>query len=114
MSPDNHSDGDKALQRRAVTPPVHADGAPTTMAALQVEFDHGVGLTAGQGSDPQVVLDWSDDGGRRWSGERWAAIGRIGEYRRRAVWRRLGGFRSRAFRLTYSEPTPFTIQGVDP
>lgn len=112
MSLETHSDGGKALQRRAISPPVHADGAPVFLASLQVAFEQGVGLTDGQGSDPHVVLDWSDDGGRSWSSERWAAIGRIGEYHRRAVWRRLGRFRSRSFRLTYSEPTPFAIHGA--
>lgn len=69
-------------------------------------------IEADQGSDPQVVLDWSDDGGKTWSNEHWAGIGKIGEYRKRAVWRRLGRFRHRVFRLTYSEPTKFTIYGA--
>lgn len=112
MSLDNHSDGGKALQRRAISPPVQAEGAQVFLSSLQVAFEHGAGLTSGQGADPQVVLDWSDDGGRSWSSERWASIGRIGEYRKRAVWRRLGRFRSRSFRLTYSEPTPFAIHGA--
>ncbi len=113
MSLDNHSDGGNALQRRAISPPVHADGKPVLMSRTQIEFEHGVGLTEGQGEDPRVVLDWSDDGGKTWSNEHWAAIGRIGEYRKRALWRRLGRFRSRSFRLTYSEPTKFTIYGAN-
>ena len=112
MNLDNYSDGGNALQRRAISPPVHGDGERVALARAQVEFEHGVGLTSGQGSDPQVVLDWSDDGGKTWGNERWAAIGRIGEYRKRAVWRRLGQFRGRSFRLTYSEPTKFTIYGA--
>ncbi len=114
MSLDNHSDGGTALQRRAISPPIHAGGAPLFLPELSVVFDHGVGRSEGHGDDPQVVMDWSDDGGRTWSNERWAAIGRTGEYTRRAVWRRLGRFRSRCFRLTYSEPTPFAIHGGMP
>lgn len=113
MSLENHSDGTNAMQRRAISPPLHADGKPVFLGQVQVEFEQGVGLTDGQGNDPRVILDWSDDGGRTWSNERWAAIGKLGEYRKRAIWRRLGSFRSRAFRLTYSEPTPFTIHGVN-
>lgn len=114
MRPDIHSDGSTAMQRRAISPPIDAGGVPLFLPELSVRFDHGVGRSEGQGADPQVVLDWSDDGGRTWSNERWAAIGRIGEYEKRAVWRRLGRFRSRSFRLTYSEPTPFAIHGVAP
>lgn len=112
MSLENHSDGTNALQRRAISPPVHDDGNLVSMSDLQVHFEHGVGLTAGQGSDPRVILDYSVDGGQTYGNEIWGSIGKIGEYLKRAVWRRLGRFRQRNFRLTYSEPTPFTIYGA--
>ena len=114
MSLDHHTDGGNALRRRAISAPVAAAEGHVFLPALELRFEFGAGLTDGHGADPQVVLDWSDDGGRNWSAERWAALGRIGEYRRRAVWRRLGRFRSRSFRLTCSEPVPFAIHGVAP
>lgn len=113
MSLANHDDGGNALQRRVISPPIEAGGNRVSMSNLQVHFEHGVGLTSGQGSDPQVILDWSDDGGKTWSNEKWASIGKIGEYLKRAIWRRLGSFRYRVFRVTYSDPTPFTVYGAD-
>lgn len=112
MSLENYSDGTVALQRRAIGPPDHRDGAATTSPGIQVHFEHGAGLTSGQGSDPQVVLDWSNDGGHTYGNQRQAAVGKIGEYRKRAVFRRTGRYRERVYRLTYTEPTKFTIYGV--
>ena len=113
MSLDNSADGATALQRLAVSQPIHADGDWMTIPHIQVHFEHGVGLTSGQGSDPQVMMDWSNDGGFTYGNERLAAIGKIGERRKRAVWRRTGRFRERVFRLKYTEPTAFTIYGAN-
>jgi hypothetical protein len=81
--------------------------------ALEIEFEAGVGLITGQGSDPQAMLDWSDDGGHTWSSESWASIGTtvggIGEYTKRAIWRRLGISRNRIYRLTMTDPVKFVV-----
>jgi hypothetical protein len=39
----------------------------TAQHSLQLNCETGVGLNLGQGSDPQVMLRWSDDGGHTWS-----------------------------------------------
>jgi hypothetical protein len=65
----------------------------------------GVGLSgspAADGADPQVWLSWSDDGCRTWGNEHARSVGRIGEYRNRAIWRRMGRARTRAYRLRTS------------
>ena len=111
MSLDNYADGSNALQRRVITPPLHMNGVKVSMSEIQIHFEAGIGLTSGQGSDPQVMLDWSDDGGKTYSNEKWRSIGKIGEYRKRTIWRQLGAFRKRNFRFTYTEPTKYTIYG---
>ena len=40
--------------------------------------------------DPQVMMDRSRDGGHTFTDERWREMGKIGEYYRRAIWRRNG------------------------
>jgi hypothetical protein len=72
-------------------------------------METGVGLADGQGSSPQIMLSWSDDGGKTWGNERWASAGRIGEYRHRVRWYRLGAFRQRVLRVQVSDPVPITI-----
>lgn len=76
---------------------------------LKIDLESGVGLVSGQGSDPQVMLRWSNDGGRTWSHEHWVSAGKIGAYRYRARFQRLGRGRDRVFELVVSDPIPARI-----
>ena len=78
---------------------------------LQVEFTPGVGLQFGQGSNPQAMLRWSDDGGFTSSSEHWVSIGKVGLTKFRALWRMLGHARDRVWELNYSDPTARDIIG---
>jgi hypothetical protein len=71
---------------------------------LQIQFQPGVGLQIGQGADPQAMLRWSDDGGSTFSSIHTASIGRVGKYKNRAIWRRLGQARDRIFEVTVTDP----------
>lgn len=71
---------------------------------LQVQFQPGVGLQIGQGSDPKAMLRWSDDGGFTWSNEHWQGIGKVGQYKHRAIWRQLGQARDRIYEVSVSDP----------
>ncbi len=77
--------------------------------SIQVDFETGVGLTSGQGSNPLVQLRWSDDGGRSWSNWHNRTLGAIGEYRTRVIWRRLGQSRSRVWSIRGSDPVRIAI-----
>jgi len=81
----------------------------STMAALQVVFEAGTGLITGQGSAANVMMQYSDDGGKTWSNEAWRSIGAIGRYKHRSIWRRLGKFRSRIFRWVVSDPIKVVV-----
>ena len=63
----------------------------------------------GLGVDPQAVLEFSSDGGHTWSHELWAGVGRLGEYKKRLLWRRLGSFRDRVFKVTITDPIPVRL-----
>jgi hypothetical protein len=79
---------------------------------LQIDCETGVGLDGvGQGTNPQLMLRWSDDSGGTWTGERWAPLGRIGEGRARVVFRRLGRSRARIYEVSVSDPVPVTLLG---
>ena len=68
-------------------------------------MEAGVGATSGQGSDPQLRLSYSDDGGRIWSNETNRSYGKIGEYYSLSIWRRTGQFpRHRVLRFISTEP----------
>jgi hypothetical protein len=76
---------------------------------FQIQFQPGVGLNNGQGSDPQAMLRWSNDGGSTWSNEHWVTIGAMGRYQNRAIWRRLGWSRDRIFEVAVSDPVKTVI-----
>jgi hypothetical protein len=80
-------------------------------ASLQVEFTPGVGLQTGQGSDPQAMLRFSDDGGFTWSNEIWVTIGKVGETKNRAMWFLLGEARDRIWELSFTDPVQRDIIG---
>jgi hypothetical protein len=88
----------------------------TAQHSLQLDLETGVGLNTGQGNDPQVMLRWSDDGGHTWSNEHWVSIGKIGEYYRRAIWRRLGmtmKLRDRVYEISGTDPVKIAIVGAE-
>jgi len=109
LSLDCYDDAGDVIQRIATSPPLFDGQARITMSRLVLEMESGVGLITGQGSQPQAMLSWSDDGGRRWTAEHWQSIGTIGDTLYRVVWRRLGQFRSRVFRLMISDPIKVVI-----
>jgi hypothetical protein len=81
-------------------------------SALQVDLESGVGLATGQGSDPQIMMQASGDGGHTWGPERWRSMGKIGEYKARARWLRCGSARDFVFRLRISDPVKRVILGA--
>jgi hypothetical protein len=67
------------------------------------------------GTNPQIMLRWSDDGGHTWSNERWVSMGKIGEYGKRVLWRRLGmtqKIRDRVYEISGTDPVPIYIMGA--
>lgn len=80
------------------------------ISRLLVDIESGVGSAAG--SEPKALLAWSDDGGHTWSNNYEVSMGKIGEYKKRAVWRRLGYSRDRVFRLTMADACKKVVIGA--
>lgn len=106
----NDEDGETIAVQIAL-PTLEAGRSRVTMYALEVYCETGVGLNSGQGSDPQIMLQYSDDGGRTYSNELWRSLGEIGKYKTRAIWRRLGQFRQRQIVLTITDPVRKLVMG---
>lgn len=79
-----------------------ADAQPVRMSTLQVVMETGVGLV--DGTDPQILMSYSDDGGRTYTNDREGSIGVIGAYRKRVKWQKLGRFYQRVVRLRIASP----------
>lgn len=106
---DTHTDNGEVITRLRRGPVFSDKNNRIFFNRLEILFEAGVGLITGQGSNPQAMLRWSDDGGYTWSNERWTAIGAIGQRRWRAVWNQLGGSFARVFEVSVSDPVPITI-----
>lgn len=76
---------------------------------FQLDLQTGQGAITGQGQSPQIMLEWSDDGGHTWSNEHWVMASQLGQYKARAIWRRLGRSRDRIFRVTVSDPVAWNL-----
>ena len=64
--------------------------------------------------EPTVRLTWSDDGGRTFSDEIFRTLGKIGNYKRRCIWYRLGRApRYRIFRFEFSDKFKFSATRLD-
>jgi len=89
--------------------PIYALGQRAFHDRFEIVLETGVGATTGQGSDPKIMLQYSDDGGKTWQSMPDKTFGPLGEYLDRCVWYNLGSARKRAYRAACSDPVPITI-----
>lgn len=109
LDPNNYTDNGQKVRRLRRCPHIVTDLQRQFFDELQIQFQPGVGLQAGQGQNPQAMLRWSNDGGSTWSNEYWVGIGKVGRYYNRAIWRRLGWSRDRIFEVVVTDPVKAVI-----
>jgi len=109
VSQSQYTDDGQMVRRVRRCPHITTDLQRQYFAELQIQFQPGVGLSVGQGENPQAMLRWSDDGGFTWSNENWVSIGTQGSYYARAMWRRLGWARDRVFEVVITDPIKAVI-----
>lgn len=109
MSPNQFTDNGQIIIREVITRHVLSNFNRIRISLLYLDMDVGVGLQTGQGSSPQIMLQYSKDNGRTWSAERWATLGPVGLYLTRVIWRRFGSTRDATFRIRMSDPVKFVI-----
>lgn len=98
------------ISRVKTSMPFSSEGLPLFSDEVRLTMEAGVGLTTGQGSDPVVRMDYSDDGARTFSSEFSRSFGKIGEYQSLPTWRRMGRIpRHRVMRFTMTDPVKFVI-----
>jgi hypothetical protein len=66
-----------------------------------------------QGQNPVLMMRYSDDSGHSWCSERSDSIGKIGETKKRVIFRRLGSSRNRVYEIKVSDPVKVTILGAE-
>lgn len=109
LSPNVFSDWGDVLRLSCTAPAISVLNQRLTLNRVELVFEQGVGLPMGQGSDPQVMLRFSKDGGRTFGPEKWRSLGKMGEFRRRAVWNRLGQARDWVPEYAITDPVRRTL-----
>jgi hypothetical protein len=109
LSPTTYDDWGTIQRMEWTYQPVYANANLAFHDRLEVVMETGVGLTAGQGSDPEIMMDVSDDGGRTWEALPNMKIGKIGEHNTKVVWPQLGSSEDRVYRGAISDPVKATI-----
>lgn len=110
LDPSVYTEYGDPIKTILVSPPIHADGLIVFMDKFEIDIEAGVGLPNGQGSDPQIMLDWTDDGGHTFSApQEWRSMGKLGEFTTRVRWEGLGWFIQRSLRITIADPVKRVI-----
>jgi hypothetical protein len=106
-----YTDNDAPITRERTAPHVSSEG--NRIAIPKVTFDVEVGIGRPSGSvdaiDPQLMFQYSKDGGHTWSNWKQKSLGKQGEYRTRVDFRRLGLFRDYVARVRVTSPVPVTL-----
>ena len=109
MSSTTYTDNGMMIQRQLRMKHIFKNNQQVSIGRLWVDFETGVGVATGQGSNPQVMMRYSKDGGHSYSAELWRSLGAIGKYLTRAIWHRLGRARVWVFEVTVSDPVKVVI-----
>lgn len=111
LDPTVYTDNGTAIAREIISRPIFTEGQ-LAISRFWLDMETGVGLTTGQGSNPQVMLSWSKDGGHSFGNEVWRSFGAIGNYTARAYWNRLGSPKegmSWVFKVSITDPVKVAI-----
>lgn len=97
-------------------PPVTGDaiGAPDnqiTVSGATIFMQTGVGLSLGQGSDPVIMCEFSQEGGEIYGAQSHVSIGVMGEYKKKVRFDDFATGYQINMRLMCSDPVPLTIWG---
>jgi hypothetical protein len=118
LDPENYTDNGQNIRRVRRCPHLVTDFQRQYFDELQIQFQPGVGVQGittpplnleTEGANPQAMLRWSNDGGSTWSNEHWSALGKVGKYQNRIIWRRLGWARDRIYEVVVTDPIKAVI-----
>jgi hypothetical protein len=111
---DTYTNNGDSIRRERVTGSVHgglvgAPGARLQMSKAKFIMETGVGLIDGQGDNPRIMIEYSDDGGRTFQHGAWPRVGRLGEFTLQVEFFNLGTFYDRIFRISTSDNVNYSI-----
>jgi len=112
LNKDTHTEYGDPIFRQKTSMPFQQDQLRMFISEIKATMESGVGTI--DGLDPQLGLEYSDDGARTWTNKRPRSYGKIGKYNKIPSWRRQGRApRSRVIRLTTTEPVKSHLLRLD-
>jgi len=112
LDAERYTDDRAAITREITSRHVFQDFSNLSLWELRLDAEVGAGLSTGQGSDPQVMLQVSKDGGHTWGNELWRDLGAQGEYKKPVTWKRLGAAEDWTFRFRVADPVKVVLLNV--
>jgi hypothetical protein len=114
---DTYTNNGEEIIRVRDTGPLHgglinAPGKTVEMNRFELIMQTGTGILTGQGSDPVVMLSFSDDGGQTFGTEIWGNVGKMNAKQWKVEWFNLGSFESRIIRVKTSDPVYYSIHSA--
>lgn len=110
IDPDALTENGSPIEREIIGETIASqDESFIPIDCLRVDMETGVGTTSGQGVNPQIALSISRDNGKTWGPDMWKTAGKIGEYRTRVEWRRLGTPRYFTPKIRITDPVKTVV-----
>lgn len=107
--------GDPILRFRDSAPitgqAIGLPGHRVIVGSLRLDMQVGVGLAAGQGSDPEIMFEVSGDGAKSFSGQEQVSMGEMGAYGQRVNCDKFWSGQSIVYRLLCSDPIYWSFWG---
>jgi hypothetical protein len=109
LSRNTYTDAGQPIIRKRTTSIFESNMKQIGVDSIEVRINCGQALPTGQGSNPQMMLRYSNDGGYTWSYELWRSIGDTGQYANRVIWNRLGTHKEWLLEFTFTDPIDYSI-----
>ncbi len=109
LDPETFTDFGATQRMEWTYQPVYAEQRRAFHRRLEVVLETGVGATTGQGSDPKIMCQYSDDSGLTYKSLPDKSLGALGKRLTRVVWTGLGSARQRVYKMAVSDPIAITV-----
>ena len=101
--------GGAYIRRVRRAPALFQENKRVYVSSFEADFETGLGVQSGQGSDPMVMLRVSKDGGKTFGKELTTSAGAVGKYGTRVKFNRMGMGRRMVFEVAVSDPIPWKL-----
>lgn len=108
LTPNSTTDAGSLIEMEIVTR--HVASNNDWMICDEIELLAETGVGSQDGSDPQIMLQISKDGGHSWGHERWTSLGKVGKTKTRVFWQRCGRARDWTFKFRITDDCKRVLQ----